>query len=107
MPTPARSIYQSLPADDRQEFRLPGLLKEHLTRVSAQLGQSVAEYITLVLSERVARDLAASIEWTLSVDEQVALMKILAVPAEPSEHARAVAASADALFGPLAPRPAR
>jgi len=107
MSPPPRSIYQSLPADDRQEFRLPGLLKEHLTRVSVQLGQSVTEYITLALAERVARDLAASIEWTLSVDEQVALMKILTAPVEPSERARAAAASADVLFGPLVPRAAR
>ncbi|MCC6994730.1 MAG: hypothetical protein IT370_08990 [Deltaproteobacteria bacterium] len=107
MPSPPRNIYQSLPADDRQDFRLPGLLKEHLTRVSAQLGHSVDEYITLVLSERVARDLAASIEWTLSVDEQLALMKILTASTEPSDHARATAASADALLGPPVPPTAR
>jgi hypothetical protein len=101
----AAHIYQGLPADERQEFRLPGLLKDHLTRAAAQSQQSVAEYITTTLAERVTHDLAAAIDWTLSVDEQTTLMKVLvaAAPRGPSARAKATAARAEALFGPLDP----
>jgi hypothetical protein len=98
----AAAIYRALPAEERQEFRLPQLLKEHLTRAAAQAGQSVSEYITTVLAERVTQDLAASMEWALSIDEQAALLKVLATTAAPSARARAVAERADVLFGPPA-----
>lgn len=95
----AVATYRSLPADERQEFRLPALLKEHMGRVVAQTGQSVTEYINAAVAERVTHDLAASAEWALTVDEQVALLKILAGDAQPSERANAAAQRARALFG--------
>lgn len=99
---PSVQLYRSLPADERQEFRLPALLKEHLNRAAAQSGKSLAEYITGALAERVTEDLAASMEWTLSVDEQKELMKILvASPTSPSSRALLAAERADALFGPV------
>lgn len=98
MATPA-SIYRGLPADDRQEFRLPALLKEHLARAAAQSGQSLAEYITATLADRVTRDLAETADWALTVDEQTQLMKILASTRTPTARAKAAAARADKLFG--------
>lgn len=65
----AAAVYRALPAAERQEFRLSVLLKEHLSRAAAQSGQSVTEYITTVLAERVTQDLAAPTEWVLSLDE--------------------------------------
>lgn len=95
----AVAAYRGLPADERQEFRLPALLKEHLARVVALSGKSVTEYITEAVAERVTQDLAATAEWALTVDEQVALLKILAGAEEPSARARAVAERARAMFG--------
>jgi len=96
----AAAIYHTLPAEERQEFRLPRLLKEHLSRAAAQSGNSVTEYITTVLAERVTQDLAAPTEWTLSIEEQAALLKVLASTPEPTVRARAAAERAAALFGP-------
>lgn len=98
----AAAAYRGLAADERQEFRLPALLKDHLARVVSLTGQSITEYITAAIAERVTQDLAATAEWALTVDEQVALLKILANDAQPSERANAVAARAGSLFGELA-----
>jgi len=95
----AAATYRGLAADERQEFRLPALLKEHLGRVVAGTGQSITEYITAAVAERVTRDLAATAEWALTVDEQVALLKILANDARPSDRANATAERARAMFG--------
>lgn len=97
----AAASYRGLAADERQEFRLPALLKEHLGRVVAQTGQSITEYITAAVAERVTQDLAANTEWALTVDEQVSLLKILANDAGPSERANSAAERARALFGEL------
>lgn len=62
----------------------------------------MAEYITDAVAERVTADLAASSEWILSVDEQVALMNLLVrAPTAPSARAVEAAKRADALFGPV------
>jgi uncharacterized protein (DUF1778 family) len=97
------TVYRNLPADERQEFRLPSLLKDHLARAAALTGQSLAEYISTALAERVSRDLATNSDWALTVDEQTELMRILASSGEPSARARVVAARADELFGNLKP----
>ncbi len=101
MPSTAIAAYRMLPADDRQEFRLPALLKDHLGRAAARTGQSVTEYITAVLAERVTHDLAETTEWVLTVPEQEALLRALAALPGPSARARRVAKRAAALFGPL------
>ena len=95
------AVYRALPADERQEFRLPALLKEHLGRVVAVSGQSITEYITAAVAERVTQDLATTAEWVLTVDEQAALLKLLATDHAPAKRARAVARRARALFGDL------
>lgn len=66
----ALAAYRSLPADERQEFRLPALLKEHLSRAAERTGQTTTEYITATLVEQVTQDLAATTEWALTVPEQ-------------------------------------
>lgn len=105
MASAAAELYRTLPASERQEFRLPALLKEHLALAATQRGQTLAEYITTTLAERVTVDLATSTEWRLTVDEQAALARLLTeTPAEPSTRARQVAKRADALFGPLRDR---
>lgn len=103
----AAAAYRGLAADERQEFRLPALLKEHLARVVSVTGQSITEYITAAIAERVTQDLAATSEWTLTVDEQVALLKILAADEGPSERAKAAAKRARSLFGELPPSSSR
>lgn len=99
--TPAQAAYHSLPDDSRQEFRLPALLKEHITRAAAQVGQTISEYINAALAERVSHDLAATVVWNLTVPEQEELLRILASATGPTEHMKAAAARADALFGPM------
>jgi len=97
----AATPYRGLPADERQEFRLPALLKEHLSRVVASSGQSITEYITTAIAERVTQDLASTVEWVLTVDEQAALLKILARDAVPSARAESAAERARTLFGEI------
>lgn len=97
----AATAYRTLPADERQEFRLPSLLKEHLNRAAARAGQSVTEYITTALAEKVSDDLETVTEWTLTGEEQATLLKLLAEAPEPSARARRIAERADELFGPL------
>jgi len=102
--TAATTAYRTLPADERQEFRLPALLKEHLARAAARTGQTVAEYITSAVAERVTHDLAASAEWPLTAPEQETLLRTLSREASPSPRARKLAKAADALFGALPQR---
>ncbi len=102
MSTP-RTAYRALPADERQEFRLPALLKDHLAQAAARTGETVAEYITDALAERVSRDLAAATEWALTVPEQRTLLETLAGAGAPSARARKAAARAAAMFGPIKP----
>lgn len=97
----AIAAYRTLPADERQEFRLSTLLKDHLSRAAARAGQSTAEYITEALAERVSRDLAEAAEWALTVPEQEILLRALASSNGPSRRARDAAERADAFFGPL------
>jgi hypothetical protein len=93
--------YRGLPADDRQEFRLPALLKEHVSQAALKNGQTIAEYITSVLAERVTADLARTVEWTLTVPEQETLLRALSSTSGPSARARRIAEKADAVFGPI------
>lgn len=97
----AVAAYRKLVADERQEFRLPSLLKEHLARAAQLNGQSAAEYITDALADRVARDLAGATEWALTVPEQETLLRALASSPAPSKRGRAAAEKANALFGRL------
>jgi hypothetical protein len=99
--SPAVAAYRTLVADERQEFRLPSLLKEHLGRAAELRGQSAAEYITDALAERVSRDLAGATDWALTVPEQEKLLRVLASSPPPSKRARAAAKKANDLFGRL------
>lgn len=98
----AATPYRKLAADERQELRLPALLKAHIAAAAAQTGETVAEYITAAVAQRVSHDLAEATDWALTVPEQKALLKALAVPVRPSTRARKTAARADSLFGRVA-----
>ena len=50
MASAAAKVYTSLPADERQEFRLPKLLKTHLNQAASMLGETVAQYLDHKLS---------------------------------------------------------
>lgn len=97
----AATFYRTLPADERQEVRLPALLKAHVTTAAAQTGQTVAEYITAAVAQQVSHDLAEATDWALTVPEQKVLLKALAVAGKPSPRARKTAERADSLFGRL------
>ena len=77
----AAKVYTSLPADERQEFRLPKLLKTHLNQAANLLGETVAQYVIEAVAERVSHDLALAGAWELTVPEQQRLMELLAKPA--------------------------
>lgn len=97
--------YVNLQADERQEFRLPELLKAHLTDAAALQGQTVTQYVIEALAERVSRDLASATTWELSIPEQRRLLELLVTPPAPTTAMVEAKRRADALFGPLpAPR---
>jgi len=105
MSTAAAKAYISLPADERQEFRLPKLLKAHLHEAATLQGESAAQYVIEAVAERVARDLANAATWELTVPEQQKLLEVLAKPAAPTSAFLEAMGRADTLFG--GPLPAR
>lgn len=99
--TAAAMAYGRLPADERQEFRLPKLLKDHLIEVAALQGESVAQYVIEAVAERVTRDLAQAATWELTIPEQQNLLALLARPVAPTSAFVEAMRRADALIGPL------
>lgn len=79
MPT-ADLPYLSLKADERQEFRLPALLKQHLAEVAARRGQIVSEYVVQVLASDVSAELSKGLEWQLTAPEMLEFMRVLMSP---------------------------
>lgn len=96
--------YLSMPADERQEFRLPRLLKEHLNQAAALQGASVALYVIEAVAARVTRDLAEAATWELTIPEQRSLLELLAKPPAPTSEFMEAMNRADVLFGPLPAR---
>ena len=105
MSATAARAYVAMQADERQEFRLPRLLKDHLNEAAALQGESVAQYVIEAVAERVTRDLAEGATWELTVPEQRRLLEILAKPAAPTSAFMEAMPRADALFGSI-PAPA-
>ncbi|MBI4419778.1 MAG: DUF1778 domain-containing protein [Gemmatimonadetes bacterium] len=97
----AASVYTALQADERQEFRLPRLLKAHLSEAAALKGESTAQYVIEAVAERVSRDLAEGTTWELTVPEQKRLLELLAKPPASTAAMAAALQRANALFGPL------
>lgn len=96
----AARAYTSLQADERQEIRLPKLLKAHLSEAARLQGETVTKYVIEAVAERVTRDLASA-TWELPVPEQKRLLEILAQrPAATPAFLEAMR-RADALFGPM------
>lgn len=105
MGTAAR-LYANLPANERQELRLPSLLKTHLAQMAERHGESVAQYVIEAVAARVSHDLASAAAWELTVPEQQRLLELLARPPAPTRAFLEATRRADKLFGPvgLAPR---
>lgn len=104
MSATAAKAYITMPADERQEFRLPRLLKAHLNEAATLQGETVAQYVIVAVAERVSRDLANAATWELTVPEQQKLLEVLAKPAAPTRAFSEALRRADALFGPLPAR---
>lgn len=99
MATAARA-YTSLPADERQEFRLSKLLKDHLIQAAALKGESTAQYVIEAVAERVSRDLAEATAWDLTVPEQKRVLELLSNPPAPTTAMVKALRKANELFGP-------
>jgi uncharacterized protein (DUF1778 family) len=104
MSTAAAKAYLSLPADERQEFRLPKLLKAHLNEAATLQGEPVAQYVIAAVAERVTRDLAAATTWELTVPEQKRLLEVLVEQPAPTQELVEAMRRADALFDSLPAR---
>ena len=81
MPSQSAKAYLDLPADARFETRMPTLLKRHAETVAHANGESLSQYVMHVLAERVAQDIGRTVEWRLTVPEQIALLRIVSAPA--------------------------
>jgi len=90
--------YLDLPADERFESRIPGVLKRHAEMVARAKGESLSEYVMAVLAERVADDIVSTQEILLIATEQVALLKLLTAPAVVTPQLAAASNSAKARF---------
>lgn len=77
---PAADAYLDLPADERFEKRLPAMLKRHAETVAKSKGESRSQYVVAVQAECVTDDMAQTVEWKLTIPEQVQLLKVLSAP---------------------------
>jgi uncharacterized protein (DUF1778 family) len=93
------TAYLQLPADDRQELRLPALLKQHAAAVAQSRGQSVTQYIMRLVAEHVSAELPETRVWTLTLPEFESVMRAL-VPRPESPELASARARAIELFGP-------
>lgn len=98
MPNHARA-YLDLPADDRLETRLPKALKRHAETVAKARGETLSQYVVGVLAARVADDIGAAQEWSLTIKEQAELLRILAAPIPTTSALEAATRRAEKLFG--------
>jgi len=97
---PATAVpYLTLKADDRQELRLPAILKEHAARVAALHGKSTSEYLIEVIATRVAVEMEQAQTWDLSAPEVMTLLQTLATPAPETPAMAAARRKAEELFG--------
>jgi uncharacterized protein (DUF1778 family) len=95
----AATPYLDLKADERQELRLPALLKDHIAQVAAQQGCSVSEYMLRVLAADVSVEIAKPAEWTLTTPEFMTLLEILTNPPPETKYMAAARARAKKRFG--------
>jgi len=90
--------YLDLPADERFESRIPGVLKRHAEMVARAKGESLSEYVMAVLAERVAVDIVSTQKIHLLATEQLALLTLLTAPAVVTPQLAAASNSAKARF---------
>jgi uncharacterized protein (DUF1778 family) len=97
--TAAAPSYLDLKADERQELRLPALLKDHIAQVAAQQGESVSEYMLRVLAADVSVQIVKPVEWHLSAPEFMVLLDLLLNPPPETKYMAAARARAKKIFG--------
>ncbi|MBL0169675.1 MAG: DUF1778 domain-containing protein [Gemmatimonadaceae bacterium] len=103
--TSAAQAYLALPADERFETRISTALKRHAETVAKAKGESLSEYVLEMLAEKVAMDIVATQELTLTPTEQVELLRILASPAVVTPALEQATAWADTLWGAASDQP--
>jgi len=96
--------YLALKADDRQELRLPAVLKEHLQQVARTNGESVNEYVLRLVAADVSAEISKAYEWELGAPEFLEVMRLLMLPPTETRDARAARARARKHFGDIAGR---
>lgn len=95
----AAQAYLDLPADDRLETRLPTMLKRHAESAAEAKGESLSQYVIEALAQRVADDLAHGVEWSLTIPEQVQLLKVLSASSSTTSALDLAERRANELFG--------
>jgi uncharacterized protein (DUF1778 family) len=95
----AALAYKSQPSDARLDVRLPSALKAHAEAVASANGETLSEYIIQVLAERVAKELALTRDWHLTIPEQQELLRILVQPKKRPATLLEAATRAKKLFG--------
>ena len=98
---PATAVpYLTLKADDRQELRMPALLKAHAAQIAALRGQSTSEYLVELIATNVTLDIAQSLTWELSPQEVMTMLRVLSSPPVETVALQAARTKAVELFGP-------
>jgi hypothetical protein len=99
-PTTTTAVpYLTLKADDRQELRIPALLKAHAAQIAAARGQSTSEYLVELIATNVTVDMAQSLTWDLAPQEVMTLLRVLSSPRADTAAMKAARAKAEELFG--------
>lgn len=105
MANDSAQAYLELPADDRLEARLPRRLKRDAEVVARARGETLSEYVTEILAERVASEIVATQSWRLTPGEQAELLRVLAGPAPETAALGAARERAAEIFGPRSGAP--
>lgn len=92
--------YLALKADDRQELRLPALLKEHAGRLATLHGQSTSQYLVGIIAAHVSQEIAAASTWSLSAPEVMTFLQTMMAPPPETDAMREARELATRFFGP-------
>lgn len=99
MASDTTKAYLELPADDRFEARLPRLLKRDAEAVARARGETLSQYVVKAVAEKVAEEIAATRQWSLTPGEQAELLRVLATPAPTTAALETATRRVEELFG--------